>query len=500
MLNGWLHIGNIAGNGFEAARMQQRRGMASDVINPFLTHVMSHPIWEDIEVSIHIDLNDVESLLKSNPEWNLPSYYYGGDLEKALRLLAEKRGIVLLDSHGTLENAMNRWRAFGRFTYRKLKALRQVTKIKKVKIAQNATLVDAKDKGAISQVGRQESAEIWSLKFFQSIYRMCFFLYLIPFKLIYLLNSRKIHREFPNLPTDQFYLISALRQLNQIAPHYKGIALYGPWVALGAWCKDLEYVAVEHGTLRDFIFDSWSWAIACRVGYKKARKVIVTNADCYPISLAERHKESIAGIHPVESKLFEVFATERTNVINKNHGVLKDVVLAARIQFSSSGDAKGSEIALDAIRELSQMDPELRFTIFAYGDDLGLAKSLVAQYELSDVLEISPPLSRPLLMAKFASALCVLDGFSLSGSGRIQIEAWAIGTPVLSKQDLKLNEYFFVEPVPTLNASSKNEIVDSVLCLRKLSGRDLIEFQQQSMVWYRKHHSPERFLSYLSWD
>ena len=105
MQSGWLHIGNIAGNAFEAARIQQRRGINSDTINPFLTHVMSHPIWEDIEVSTYIDLNDVESLLKSNPEWKLPTYYYGGDLAEALRLLAEKRGIVLQDSIGFLENS-----------------------------------------------------------------------------------------------------------------------------------------------------------------------------------------------------------------------------------------------------------------------------------------------------------------------------------------------------------------------------------------------------------
>jgi hypothetical protein len=137
MQSGWLHIGNIAGNAFEAARIQQRRGINSDAINPFLTHVMSHPIWEDIEVSTYIDLNDVESLLKSNPEWKSPTYYYGGDLAEALRLLAEKRGIVLQDSISFLENAMNRWRVLGRFTYRKLKALRQVMKITKIRFRIN---------------------------------------------------------------------------------------------------------------------------------------------------------------------------------------------------------------------------------------------------------------------------------------------------------------------------------------------------------------------------
>jgi hypothetical protein len=500
MNNGWLHIGNIAGNGFEAAQMQRQRGINSDVVNPYLTHVMSHPIWEDVEVSTYIDLNDIDSLKSLNPSWIEPTYYYGGEFASALQSLAKDKGINLESSTNLIELALMKWRHFGRIAYRETR-----------KVA--LFILRVEDDLLIRVVGEEfenlnmqtisnesESKKSTKKKILRFCYKVCYSLYLIPFKAFSLFYSGSLRREFPGLPSDQYYIIPALRYLNEIATHYQGVVLYGPWTALGAWCKDLNFIALEHGTLRNYIFEDNSWAMACRVGYKSAKKVIVTNADCYPISISEKHSKTVAGIHPFESSLSGYYKDRRKRFLSETHTLPSHIILASRMQFSNSGDAKGSEIALRAISELHQIDLRLSFTVFAYGSDLSRAEKIIQEYGISNVVKISPPLSRPLLLEKFSEALCILDGFSLSGSGRIQIEAWSIGTPVLSKQDLELNLIFFSDPIPTLNAKSKEEIVETVIQISNLSRDQLLDFQRRSIEWYKSNHSPERFLSYLNFD
>lgn len=500
MNNGWLHIGNIAGNGFEAAKMQRQRGINSDVVNPYLTHVMSHPIWEDVEVSTFIDLNDIESLLAKNPSWVEPSYYYGGDFAVALEKLAQDKGITFEVSANFLEFALTKWREIGRNFYRKAKKIsllffREELHAQHLAPKNEHEALELQDLDTISIKKRSQGRKIFKLG-----YEVCYALYLIPFKLFSVINSRGLKKEFPGLPQDQYYIIPALRHLNEISRYYEGIALYGPWAALGAWCKDFRYIAIEHGTLRNYIFEDNSWARACRLGFKNATKVVVTNADCLPISISERHSQTIPGIHPFESSLSLYWADKRKRFLEESQTLPFQVILASRMQFSSSGDAKGSEIALRAIKELHQIDTQYRFTVFAYGSDLKQAEKIIREYGISDVVEVSPPLSRPLLMSEFSKALCILDGFSLAGSGRIQIEAWSMGTPVLSKQDLSLNLKFFSDPIPTFHAESKDEILQVVQQLSKLDRDQLLKFQQRSIDWYQANHSPERFLSYLKFD
>jgi glycosyltransferase involved in cell wall biosynthesis len=489
--SGWLHIGNIAGNGFEAASLQRKLGMQSDVINPYLTHLISHPIWTDVKVSDFIDINDLESLQKSNPNWKEPEYYYGGDFESALRKLALKNQTSLVSKAGTTEYVLKAWQLLGKSVYRFIKKLIRTFPPDEIAFSSNATEPTLEKNSPFSKANKFKAFKKYG-------YKLLHGLYMLPIKLLSSLISKKTQKQFLNLAPQQYFLIPALRCFIEVSKKYDGVVLYGPWAALGAWCRDLNFIAVEHGTLRDYIFTDDEWAKACREGFKKARKVIVTNADCYPISLSENHKETIPGIHPFDDEYCEEYANLRREYLEISANRPRSVILASRFQFSNSIDAKGSDIALAAIKKLHSKFPELTFTIFAYGGDFDNAKGLLLQNGLNQVVNVSAPLSRPVLLEKFSKALCILDGFSLAGSGRIQIEAWRLGVPVLSKQDERLNSIFFKEKTPTFHADSESQIVAIVSDLFSLDNSKLLALQVQALGWYKRNHSSDRFLSYLT--
>jgi hypothetical protein len=506
--SGWLHIGNIAGNGFEAARLQRGLNLESDVVNPDLRHVMSHPIWEDVYIDREIDLNNPEELLNHNPSWQIPDYYFDGSLYESLKKLANARNIPIENKIRLLDWFPIAWRRFGQKAIRFLRAIsrkfihskKYISSETRISSAKVSELEYKKQIPATELLIKLNALEKLWMRITPVIYRLLLFFYQIP--IFFYGNILRMLRleKYPELPRKLRYLVPALEILNKIAPNYQGLVLYGPWAALGAWSPNYRYIAVEHGTLRNYIFTKEPFAQACRLGFKNAEKVIVTNADCYEISLAENHKESIAGIHPFDNNRLKPYAQNRESFLKAMPLPAINIILASRIQLSTSVDAKGSELALEAIVELHRQHPELIFTIFSFGGDFKKIQKHLMDLGLGKSLIISPPLSRPALLKLFESALCVFDGFSLSGSGRIQIEAWGIGVPVLSKQDERLNRYFFTDTMPTFSASSADEIVQIVENIYNWDNSKMRKFQSTSINWFHRNHSSKRFLEYLSFE
>jgi UDP-N-acetylglucosamine 2-epimerase len=173
------------------------------------------------------------------------------------------------------------------------------------------------------------------------------------------------------------------------------------------------------------------------------------------------------------------------------------ILIPSRFEIPSLEDVKGSNIAFSAIEQFLSEYPEVVVKTFTWGVHREAGMRYLQEQGMSEKIQILNPVSRPILRKLFADSLCILDGFTIPASGRIQMEAWAIGTPVLSKQSDELNLKFFDSSTPTFASSTEEEILGNLVKIVAMSKTELANFQHESVLWYKRNHSGDRFLSYL---
>lgn len=85
-----LHIGNIANNAYNNARIQRQYGIEADVLSYDYYHVMSTPEWEDAEFEGELDSNIPNWWATSLKGWKRPAWFVQGPVEPCLQYLRAK--------------------------------------------------------------------------------------------------------------------------------------------------------------------------------------------------------------------------------------------------------------------------------------------------------------------------------------------------------------------------------------------------------------------------
>ena len=562
----WLHIGNIAGNAYEAAKLQNNKGMDSDVISPDIFHAMCSPIWDEVEIDTIENLEDMDAIYSLYPDWVNPEFFFEGyfnvclsnlilknnfepprklpqdqifaiwytkqvkrtyktirqikspslSIRKLLQLLQLSQMFVFRSLRLYLPPVIfliwNYLIKLFKATLRKLLQLLQLSQMLVFRslrlflppvifLIWNYLIKPFKATRRKSKLGNftivNNKFLVKTIFFPVTVVNTVYFILQFKWQVPKELKNEKQENKI-QLPLAYSHLQGPIDTLNRIAHNYDGVVLYGPWVALGGWGFNNSYVAMEHGTIREFIFEDSEWGKACREGYRRAQKVIVTNVDCLPIALSEGYSEVIRGTHPFDESACTKFVERRKRHLESSKIKKPNLILIpSRFEIPSLKDVKGSNIAFSAIEQFLIEYPEVVIKTFAWGMNREAGMTYLKERGLSEKIQILKPVSRPILRKLFADSLCVLDGFTIPASGRIQMEAWAIGVPVLSKQSEVLNSKFFNSPTPTFESSTAEEITRNLVKLMTMSKTELADFQDASILWYEQNHSGDRFLSYL---
>jgi glycosyltransferase involved in cell wall biosynthesis len=82
-----LHIGNIANNAYNNARIQRQYGIEADVISYDYYHVMSTPEWEDAEFEGEVDANAPNWWGTSLKGWKRPDWFVQGPADACIQYL-----------------------------------------------------------------------------------------------------------------------------------------------------------------------------------------------------------------------------------------------------------------------------------------------------------------------------------------------------------------------------------------------------------------------------
>jgi glycosyltransferase involved in cell wall biosynthesis len=121
---------------------------------------------------------------------------------------------------------------------------------------------------------------------------------------------------------------------------------------------------------------------------------------------------------------------------------------------------KGNDRFLRAFARFEQETTrDVRLVMLDRGPDRALARDLVGELGLDDVVMWRAGLSHAELYAAIRDADLVVDQFDVGGMGGIAWESMALGTPVLTYLHRGSDRLSFDEPTPVLNAYTEDEIL-----------------------------------------
>ena len=271
-----LHVGNIANNAYQTAKMLNAAGADCDVLCADYYHIMGNPEWDDADF-----IGEVGN--QSCPDWRQvdlkgfqrPHWFSQGPRRLAIAYLMARRG-------GDARRTARLWRRLEKA--RRHLALREASPLR--------TLATAWDNARDRVRGVMEAR--WS-----------------PQQTADIVARLRADAEafFPDRPMAfgplaEYYIHTSFlyKDLFERYDIVQAYAIDPVWPYL---CGCQNYVAWEHGTLRDMPYEDNDRARLTLLSYAAAKVVYVTNVDCYD-SAAYITKHSgtpiVCGLHGFDTE------------------------------------------------------------------------------------------------------------------------------------------------------------------------------------------------------
>lgn len=472
-----LHIGNIANNAFNNARIQRRHGIDADVLSFDYYHIMATPEWE--EASFAAAPGDAFF-----PDWHSvdlggyrrPRWFASGPLADCSRYLrahveqgAEADRLWARLEHERFIRCSRSLRAQAGLFRRKV-GWKLAYERKKL----NARLGRGEDgpEGAALGVGSLGLAGLerrW--------------------------QEQRQGRAFPAQRSDLDYYWERFRHFAALLPHYdivQGYAIDGLWPLLAG----RAYAAYEHGTLRSLPFEDNPTGRLTALCFGLADQVLVTNLDC--LASTDRLGLDSARILPLP----HAFDDQRLRDFAAAHAGLQPP--ADRLRFFTparqdwrDGDpnlAKGNDRFLRAAATLAGEGVDFEIVAVRWGRDVESSEALAAELGLEQRLRWVEPMQKPDLWRAYLTSHAVIDQFALPAFGGVTFEALALGRRVLNALDIPAAERFFGTAPPLLVASSVEEIAAA---LRQVTADapDRAGLGARGAAWIEHFHSAPRIMA-----
>jgi glycosyltransferase involved in cell wall biosynthesis len=509
-----LHIGNIANNAYNNARLLNQAGLDCDVICYDYFHSMACPEWEDAEFQASFQDD-------SRPDWKLvtlngferPRWFAQGILNSCIRYLVAKRTNsaeaetlwLLLRAQSSLANDSVDGVSLRSLLTSKLAHLK--SRLKRLVMV----LFMGESEVAVRVVIGVLVAKLPKWFLLPALCAVLFPLVLLrvfgyPFRqLIGRQNAeadrqmsliiRSWRNEFPDRVDhlrreDLLPYSGVLPEWKALMEHYDVVIGYSTDPLL-PMLAGKPYFALEHGTIRDIPYAKSPVGRLCALSYRKALHVFVTNFDC------------------VESA--QTLAPGRFTVINhpydEDHGLTiggtsesrNDLLQELESSFlifhptrhdwvAGTGYAdKSNDVLINAFIEMRRNGLGVGMVCCTWGKNVADTKALIADAGLSRHVKWVAPLPITPFERMCRSCDVVADQFKLGAFGGVCFKAMAVGAPILTylNESLLLQQYPEVPPVINCEFSE-----DVVLRLTDLLTRpeEVSRMGQASREWMKKYH------------
>ena len=385
-----LHVGNIANNAFNNARIQRQHGVEAHVLAYENYHIMACPEWE--EASFDGDLGD-----PFFPDWSSvdlrgylrPSWFASGPLELCCSMIeAEVTGQS--DLAEQLRRSLDRARRRVSSQTAYARAVRYGQRAKRFARRSGLGLLQC-----FSRAGQKsELARLVSIS------------QQAPVPI-----SKVRERDFASYR-------ARLAPLMRLFDHFDVVQAYS---TDGAWplLAHRPYLAYEHGTLRAIPFQDDSLGRLTRAVFLGAEHVLITNIDC--LSAAKRlgipTKRITPLPHAFDDKKLVDFKSANEQVSPPQDRIV--FFHPARHDWRDADPSlvKGNDRLIRAFATVAREDGRLRLVMIAWGRDLQASRELVLGLGLEHQVTWLEPMRKPQLWQAYLSSHAVLDQFVLPSFG-----------------------------------------------------------------------------------
>ena len=434
-----LHIGNIANNAYLAAAAEREVGIEAYVLSVDYTHIMGSPEWEHCKIlrtegnHFTTDFSDCDCDFK-RPDW----FYQGSMSELEHSLYSELIKGTSLEMKKSFFNKIKFYLDFKRFF-----------------------------NSGVSM--------FW--KFLRPIGRK-----LIPLK----------KRAYFVGHLAYFLKKKSEIDLSRLFQQFDIVNLYGasPSIISNNSFEDSRnpnFIATEHGTLRDYIHAGYPLSKDAKSGYERSKIILVTNQDCLPIAYEMKKTNAFAMPHPINDTDFLDLRKKRTF---NNQSKLSIVLVPSRHSASLDIDrGKGNQVVYDLIRMCADKGDLFKFRLIEWGDNVDAAKKYLINEERAGFVEWVDVKSRPLLKESMIESLCVLDQFLIEAYGAVTADAIGLGVPVITAHSCENDINFFGSCAPVLTAKTAIEIRSHLNSLISRSDEQISIAFRESTDWFDQNLS-----------
>jgi glycosyltransferase involved in cell wall biosynthesis len=441
-----LHIGNIANNGFNNARIQRAHGIAADVLCADNYHIMATPEWEEAPIrerpgdDFFPDWSGIDLGGYERPRW-----FAAAPLADACRYL---------EAHvsGQGEAAERLWRVMERERYircsRSLSARLRLF-IRKIGLKLAYERKKAEIRLGLHQEKVEDSARAHGALDFAALQRLW--------------GERRRGQTFPAKAADFVHDWERIVPVARLLPHYdiiQGYAQDGIWALL----TGRAYAAYEHGTLRQLPFEDHAVGRLVALVYGLADQVFVTNSDVLPsvarLGLETQHVHCLP--HAFDDQKLKRWRDAHPEISPPSGEIVFFSPTRQHWRDDDLSLTKGNDIMLHAAGRLWAQGRRFRIVMVEWGRDVAASKQLVSELGLAKAVHWVNPMGKQDLWRAYCSSHAVLDQFILPALGGVGFEALALGCRLITRTDQPTLATFFGAPPPVLAAASIDELAASM--------------------------------------
>ena len=488
-----LHFGNIANNAYNNAKLQRANGIEADVVAPDYYHIMGCPEWEDAEITGEIEdafYPDFWSVGLNGFE--RPDWFVQGPAHLCKSYLLHK------NTNNDKAQQLY-WRYLQAYRYslvkpniRKLVLSSEITRTNFKRLA----LYVERLANNILNVGKVTLTEtfktdIESEKLLQQVHNSA-----IENPAINSLDIEAFSKLHDIRDDDYKAFISTAELWMPIFNQYDLVISYSTdpiWPFLGQYNN---YIAYEHGTIREIPFQDDQIGRLSKRAYLAAPAVFITNVDNIKaadrMGLTEEQRYYLP--HAFDCRKLLDYAKKCDIKFNPDGPT--QIFMPSR-QHWVDGDpnwAKGNDNVIRATKILKDQGYKPQVVFIEWGNDVDASKELIKELDVEDLINWSPMLNKQQLWEMYIQSTAVIDQFLLPGISGVSFEAMTLGIPVITHDEGDLNERFFGKAPPLLAASNPEQVATQI---KKL----IVEKKMRSKVgnksakWILDYHAPERIFN-----
>lgn len=537
-----LHIGNIANNAYNNAKLLNEAGLDCDVICHDYYHIMGCPEWEDA---------DFEGSMADQflPDWDSvdlkgyrrPRWFVQGPFAECFRyLMAQRSGNVALSDR----------------LWRSLNERESGESLDADVISPTSDSMNGVTSKSVMGLKRRLRAQIPEFRFIDWKYQvadfrqwgypvgaLCFYalraahdlLTLIllamvaPFVLLFKLvcatlgwiknssehRTKKINRlwkrRFEKRVEELVMLFAArfpdrkdqlslddLEYLRHMMP--KWAELFQQYDIIQGYSTDpiyplvagRPYFAFEHGTLREIPEHETSQGRCTALAYSQAVHVFVTNSDCVDAAkrLAgekfsflnhpydEDHGVNLSGWEELRSSLMRNLDADFLFFFPTRHDWVAGTGYAD----------KANDVFLRAFCQLRESGYRVGLICCRWGANVEHSQELIAQYGFAKHVLWYEPMGIVRFERTAKAAHIVVDQFKLGAFGGILFKAMSLGVPMCTFLDEDEMVRQFGEAPPVINCRTENEIISKITPLIH-NPVALSDLSMAGRRWIKQHHA-----------